>query len=140
MKLVPFADGSPGALDSIRERRTLGEDVFEALEAAWRGDTARILQAAQDWGAEKATLQDRIAFLRSSIRKKLLDGAKDADAAAVWSNALQNAIDLEYLALERHTNPTLAIFQVLQSCNRGLAATYQITPNSAPPILEKIAL
>jgi DNA polymerase III delta' subunit len=139
IKLVPFADGSPGALDSIRDRSTFGDEVVEVLEAAWRGDTARIVQAAQDWGAEKTTIQDRIAFLRASIRKKLIDKATDKDAAAVWSNALQNAIDLEYLALERHTNPTLAILQVLQSCNKGLATAYQVTPNSIPPILEKIA-
>lgn len=139
LKLVRFADGSPGALDSIRDRSALGDEVFEVLEAAWRGDDARILKAAQDWGSEKATVHDRITFLRASIRKKLLDGASDRHAAAVWSNALQNALDVEYLALERHTNPTLAILNLLQSCNRNLALAYQLTPNALPPIMERVS-
>jgi DNA polymerase-3 subunit delta' len=139
MRLIPFADGSPGALNSVRDRGALGAEVLEVLESAWRGDTPRIIQAAQDWGADKAAVHDRIAFLRASIRQKLLQGAGDRDAAAVWSNALQNALDVEYLALERHVNPTLAILTLLQSCNRNLAPAYRLTPNSLPPILERVS-
>ncbi len=138
MQLMPFADGSPGALDSIRARGELGEEVLAVIEAAWRGDRARIIQAAQDWGSDKATVHDRIAFLRATIRKRLLETSRDPDAAAVWSNALQNALDIEYLALERHTNPTLAILHVLQSCDKSLAQAYQFTPNSLPPLLERL--
>jgi hypothetical protein len=138
--LIQFADGSPGALESVRSKASLGVEVREALDAAWRGDRAQSIRAAQEWGSDKSTLHERIAFVRSTIRQKLLDSRGDKDSASVWAHALQNAIDVEYLILERHVNPTLALLELLKSCERSRAFAYQATPNSYLPILEKIGL
>lgn len=136
--LVPLADGSVGALESIRAKRELGDDVKAVLEAAWRGDLARIAKAAQDWGADKANVAEYLALLRTAVRQHLLDAASDVDASAVWSHALQNALDAEYLALERNTNPTLTFFHVLRSCDHSLAHSYRTTPNQQPSLLEAL--
>jgi DNA polymerase-3 subunit delta' len=137
IKLATYADGSPGALESVRSKAGLGSEILDVIEAAWRGDRARSAQAAQDWGSDKAGLEERVAFLRATIRQKLLNSKEDRNAACVWANALQNALDLEYLVLERHVNPTLALLQLLRSCDSRLATSYQLTPNLHSPLLER---
>lgn len=139
LALIPLADGSVAALDAIRSKGSIGDDIKGVLEAAWRGDAARVTQAAQDWGANKGNIAGVLAFLRAAIRQKLLDSSADRNASAVWATALQNALDAEYLVLERNTNATLALFHVLRSCDRGLAETYQVTPNSKPTLLELVS-
>lgn len=136
--LVPLAGGSCAALESIRSRSELLDQTSAALDAAWRGDIAAIAKAAQDWGAEKTTLTERLQFLRTSIRERLLASAAIPSAAAVWAHGLQNAIDAEYLVVDRHVNPILVILAVLQSCQQQLAPTYQLTPNSSAPVWERL--
>ncbi len=136
--LVAFADGSCAALESIHSKAELRDATSAALEAAWRGDIAAIAKTAQDWGSEKTTLTERLQFLRASMRERLLASAADPGAAAVWAHGLQNAIDAEYLAVERHVNPTLVILALLQSCNRDLSPAYQLTPNNSAPIWERL--
>ena len=136
--LVPFADGSCASLESIRAKAELRDETSAALDAAWRGDTAAIAKTAQDWGADKTGLAERLQFLRASIRERLLASAAHPGAAAVWAHGLQNAIDAEYLVVDRHVNPTLTILSVLQSCRQELAVTYQITPNSSAPVWERL--
>lgn len=138
LSLVPFADGSVESLDSIRSKSDLGDDVRSTLVAAWKGDRARIIKASQDWGSDKAGIRECLAFIRTAIRQNLLDSAYDQDASAVWANALQNALDAEYLVLERHTNPTLALLHLLESCSHSLASAYRCTPNSKPTLLERL--
>jgi DNA polymerase III delta' subunit len=139
LALITLADGSLAALDSLRTKGELGEGVQAALEAAWRGDHAAITKTAQEWGNEKGSLPERLTFLRAAIRHKLLESAPNPNAAAVWSNALQNALDAEYLVLERNTNPTLTLWHVLKSCDQKLASSYQVTPNSHPSLLELLS-
>ena len=136
--LIPLADGSCSELESIRSKGDLGDDVRQALDAAWRGDIARITKAAQDWGADKNNVKHRLTLLRASIRERLLSSGTNSSAAAVWSHGLQNAIDAEYLAVDRHVNPTLTFLEVLKSCNQGLAINYQVTPNFCAPIWERM--
>jgi DNA polymerase III delta' subunit len=136
--LVPFADGSCASLELIQAKAALRDETQAALDAAWRGDTAAIAKTAQDWGADKAGIAERLQFLRASIRQRLLDSAARPDAAAVWAHGLQNAIDAEYLVVDRHVNPTLSILAVLQSCRHNLAVAYQITPNCSAPVWERL--
>lgn len=133
-----LADGSLDSLGSIRERADLLSDFQSVLDAAFRGDERVIGRAATEWGSDKNTLRERLTFLRVSLRRQLLACAHDPAAACVWAVALQNAIDAEYLATERHVNPTLAILQVLRSCNKAFASTYQETPGCAPTLLERL--
>ncbi|MFN4895199.1 MAG: ATP-binding protein [Pseudomonadota bacterium] len=135
--LIPFANGSCAALESIHARSDLPEQITAALDAAWRGDIATIAKAAQDWAADKTGMRERITFLRTAIRERLLNHAADPNAATVWAHALQNAIDAEYLVLDRHVNATLAILAVLKSCNQKLGHAYQTTPNSVAPVWER---
>jgi DNA polymerase III delta' subunit len=139
LAMIPLADGSLGALESLRTKGEVGTGVQAAIEAAWRGDHAAITKAAQEWGNEKSSLGERLTFIRATIRQKLLDSASSPHAAAVWSNALQNALDAEYLILERNTNPTLTLWHVLRSCDQKLAPAYQVTPNSQPSLLELLS-
>jgi len=132
--MIPLADGSCSELESIRSKGDLGDDVRQALDAAWRGDMARIAKAAQDWGADKNNVRQRLTLLRASIRERLLSSRSNSSAAAVWAHGLQNAIDAEYLVLDRHVNPTLTFLEILKSCNQALAINYQITPNFCAPI------
>jgi hypothetical protein len=67
-----------------------------------------------------------------------LEYAHDYNAAAVWSNALQNALDAEYLVQDRHVNPTLCFAHVLSSCNKELALQYQRHPNSLASLGERL--
>ena len=131
-----LADGSAAGLDSLQARAEMHDDVKSVLDRAFNGDTTTIGRAAQEWGAEKSLLRERLAFLRTTIRQKLLESARDRDSAAVWGNALQNALDAEYLILDRHVNPTLCLLKILQGCSRELSATYQSIPNSAPSLGE----
>ncbi|MFO0416237.1 MAG: ATP-binding protein, partial [Pseudomonadota bacterium] len=117
LDLVPFADGSCQALKSITTRAELSEEISTTLEAAWRGDHARMAKSASEWAADKEGIKERLAFLRTSIRQRLLENSADRNAAAVWAHALQNALDIEYLVIDRHVNATLAILQLLQSCD-----------------------
>jgi hypothetical protein len=102
------------------------------------GDQPCVARAAQEWGAEKNHLKERLAFLRTTIRQRLLATRADQNAVAVWGVALQNAIDAEYLTLERHVNPTLVILKTLQSCDNSLASAYRITPRSRPSLGEML--
>lgn len=136
LRLAALADGSVGELESLKVQADIIDDVQGVIEGAWKGDTARISRAAQNWGADKTGVRVKLAVLRSSIRQKLVENKHSARAAAVWAHALQNALDAEYAIMERHSNPTLALFRVLQSCNQSLASRYEITPNSELPILE----
>ena len=135
-----LADGSLRGLEGIRERADALSDVRAVVDAAFLGDDRIIGRAAQEWGANKDSLKETITFLRTSIRQKLLDHAQDTEASAVWATALQNAIDAEYLALERHVNPTLVLLEVLQSCNRSLSQAYQELPGSSPTLAERLRL
>ena len=139
LALAAFADGSAGALTTIRSRTENADEITAVLDAAWRGDIARITRAAQEWGAEKTTLAEKLGFLRIQIRNRLITSANDRGAAAVWAHALQNSIDAEYLIVDRHINPTLIILQVLQSCSQERGTGYQMTPNRHPTILEALA-
>jgi folylpolyglutamate synthase/dihydropteroate synthase len=106
------------------------DEARSVIERAHKGDASTIGRAAQDWGSEKNLLRERLAFLRVTIRQKLLDTAHNPASAAVWGNALQNVLDAEYLILDRHVNPTLCLLKTLQSCDEQLASAYQITPNT----------
>lgn len=136
--LLLLADGSAASLDSLREQGEMWDTTRDAIDKAWAGDSAAIAKAAQEWGANKTGLRDRLTFLRTTIRQKLLESSSDFAAATVWSNALQNALDAEYLALERHVNPTLILFKTLQSCSQHLSYTYHVMPNSVPSIGEEL--
>lgn len=138
LSLIPFADGSCAALDALRAKGEMGHDTKAALDAAWRGDTAAVTKAAQDWGSDKTTVRERLVFLRTAIRERLLSSGSDQSAACVWAHGLQNAIDAEYLIVDRHVNPTLTFLAVLQSCSRDHAAAYQITPNVSAPLFERV--
>jgi len=133
-----LADGSLLDIAGLGERAELLDDIRSALEAAYRGDLRKIGKAAQEWGADKSALRERLAFLRSAIRQNLLSSANDPDAAAVWAHALQNALDSEYLAIERHVNPALVLLQLLDSCSAAHAHRYRSAPNSAATILERL--
>ncbi len=136
--LIPFADGSCAALESIRSKGELREETKNALDAAWRGDIATITKIAQDWAADKAGIKERLTFLRTSIRERLIETAADKNKAVVWAHGLQNAIDAEYLVVDRHVNATLMILTVLKSCNQFLAMAYQVTPNTTAPVWERL--
>lgn len=137
LKLAALADGSIGALEAIRSQAAIADEVVEIIEAAWRGDSARITRAAQEWGADKTAIGERIALLRLTIRQKLLDSAHNQAASAVWALALQNALDAQYLVLERHANPTLILLRVLQSCGQRNAQLLQRAPNGSPSLAEE---
>jgi DNA polymerase III delta prime subunit len=132
--LTLLADGSAASLDSLQAQADMWEDVRNVVDKAWVGDQAVIARAAQDWGAEKNLVKERLTFLRTTIRQRLFATRVDRNAAAVWGTALQNVLDAEYLVLDRHVNPTLAILKTLQSCNQALAATYQATPSLRPTL------
>ena len=132
--LTLLADGSAASLDSLQAQSEMWEDVRAVVERAWLGDQAIVARAAQEWGADKNQIKERLTFLRTTIRQRLIATCADANATAVWGAALQNALDAEYLILDRHVNPTLTIFKTLQSCDRALSSTYQITPRQYPTL------
>ncbi|MEY4669172.1 MAG: polymerase delta prime subunit [Pseudomonadota bacterium] len=134
--LTLLADGSAASLDSLQAQSEMWEDVRAVVERAWAGDQAMIARAAQEWGADKNQLKERLTFLRTTIRQRLMATCADAHATAVWGVALQNALDAEYLILDRHVNPTLTIFKALQSCNGALSSRYQVTPHQYPTLGE----
>lgn len=136
--LVPFADGSCAALESLRAKGEIRDETQAALDAAWRGDAAAIAKVSQDWASDKTNLTERLIFLRSAIRERLLASSMHQGAAAVWAHGLQNAIDAEYLVIDRHVNPTLVLLTVLQSCAEKNAISYQLTPNISKPALERL--
>ena len=138
LALIPLADGSCQALDLVRSRGNLNEEINATLDAAWRGDLAKMARSAQEWGGDKTTIKERLTFLRVAIRNRLIKSTTDTAASAVWAHALQNALDAEYLIIERHTNATLSILSVLKSCNQALAEQYQLAPNTNAPILDRI--
>jgi DNA polymerase III delta prime subunit len=135
--LIPFADGSCASLESIRSKGDLREETKHALDAAWRGDIATITKIAQDWAADKNGIKERLTFLRTSIRERLIENAADHNSAVVWAHGLQNAIDAEYLVVDRHVNANIMLLTVLKSCSHSLAMAYQITPNATAPIWER---
>lgn len=132
--LTLLADGSAASLDSLQAQSEMWEDVRAVVERAWMGDQAIVARAAQEWGADKNQVKERLTFLRTTIRQRLMATSADPSATAVWATALQNALDAEYLILDRHVNPTLTIFKILQSCDRALSSTYQITPRQHPTL------
>lgn len=134
--LTLLADGSAASLDSLQAQSEMWEDVRAVVERAWMGDQAIVARAAQEWGADKSQVKERLTFLRTTIRQRLMATSADPSATAVWATALQNALDAEYVILDRHVNPTLTIFKILQSCNKALASTYQITPRQHPTLGE----
>lgn len=136
--LTLLADGSAASLDSLQARSDMWEDVRDVVERAWMGDHACVARAAQEWGAEKNQLKDRLAFLRTTIRQRLFATRADKNAAAVWAVALQNALDAEYLILERHVNPTLTLLKTLMSCDSSLSSAYQTTPRAYPTVGEML--
>ncbi len=137
LKLAALADGSIGALEAIRSQAAIADEVVEIVEASWRGDSARVTRAAQEWGADKATIGERLALLRLTIRQKLLDNSHNQAASAVWAIALQNALDAQYLVLERHANATLVLLRVLQSCGQRNSNLIQHAPNGCPSLVEE---
>ena len=134
--LTLLADGSAASLDSLQAQSEMWEDARNVVERAWMGDQAWVARAAQEWGAEKNQLRERLAFLRTTIRQRLFATRADPSAAAVWAMALQNTLDAEYLILERHVNPTLALLKTLQSWDQSLATSYRIAPRSHPTLGE----
>jgi DNA polymerase-3 subunit delta' len=134
--LTLLADGSAASLDSLQAQSEMWEDVRAVVERAWMGDQAIVARAAQEWGADKTQIKERLTFLRTTIRQRLMATSADPSATAVWATALQNALDAEYLILDRHVNPPLTLFKTLQSCNRALSSTYQITPRQHPALGE----
>lgn len=132
--LTLLADGSAASLDSLQAQSEMWEDVRAVVERAWLGDQAIVARAAQEWGADKNTIKERLTFLRTTVRQRLMATSADSNATAVWATALQNTLDAEYLILDRHVNPTLTIFKTLQSCNRALSSTYQVTPRQRPSL------
>lgn len=133
-----LADGSASSLDSLQAQSEMWEDVRGVVERAWMGDHAAIARAAQEWGAEKNAVKERLTFLRTTIRQRLFTSRADLNASAVWATALQNSLDAEYLILDRHVNATLAFLKILQSCNQSLASSYQITPRLYPTLSEAL--
>ncbi len=136
--LTLLADGSAASLDSLQAQSDMWEDVRAVVERAWLGDQAVVARAAQEWGADKNQIKERLTFLRTTIRQRLMATRADSSATAVWGAALQNALDAEYFILDRHVNPTLTIFKTLQSCNRALSSTYQMTPRHYPTLGEQL--
>jgi DNA polymerase-3 subunit delta' len=132
--LTLLADGSAASLDSLQAQSEMWEDVRAVVERAWLGDQAIVARAAQEWGADKNQIKERLTFLRTTIRQRLMATSADSSATAVWGAALQNTLDAEYLILDRHVNPTLTIFKILQSCNKALSSSYQITPRHYPTL------
>ena len=133
-----LADGTLHGIDAVRAQVDALSDVRSVVDAASQGDQRIIGRAAQEWGGDKEGLRERLALLRACVRQKLLQSAADPDLASVWAVALQNALDAEHAALDRHTNPTLVILDVLRSCNRSLARRYQEQPLGFPPLLERL--
>jgi DNA polymerase III delta prime subunit len=133
-----LADGSISTLTAMRGRTDLWDDVRQAVDKAYSGDSSAVAKAALTWGSDKNLVHERLTFIRSAIRAKLLEYAHDYNAAAVWSNALQNALDAEYLVQDRHVNPTLCFAHVLSSCNKELALQYQRHPNSLASLGERL--
>jgi DNA polymerase-3 subunit delta' len=138
LALVPFADGSCVLLERLKGHGALSEEINVTLDAALRGDTAQIAKTAQAWGTNKDGIKDKLILVRSAIRDRLLASAGDPQLAAVWAHGLQNAIDAEYLIVDRHVNATLTMLEVLQSCRYDRALGYRITPNLTAPRLEGI--
>ncbi len=133
-----LADGSATGLESLQVRAEMYDEVRSVIERAHKGDAATVGRAAQDWGAEKNLLRERLAFLRTTIRQRLLDTAHHPATAVVWGNALQNVLDAEYLILDRHVNPTLCLLKTLQSCDERLAMAYQTAPNTMASLGERL--
>ena len=136
--IAALAEGSLCDLETLKDRKELADEVREVLDAAFKGDARRIGRAAQEWGGNKIGVKELLALLRTSIRERLLCCDNDRAAASVWATALQNIIDAEYLAVDRHANPTLVLLTVLRSCNLERASSYQNTPNLLPTMLEEL--
>lgn len=133
-----LTDGTLHGIDTVCTHSDMLSEVGSIIDAAFQGDERIISRAAQEWGADKEGLRDRLGLVRTSVRQKLLQSGRDAQAAAIWSMALQNVLDAEYLVLERHTNPTLVILEVLRSCNRANAGRYQELPCGSPSLAERL--
>ncbi len=131
-------DGSVSSLETMKTRAEMLDTIRSILDLALKGDESKVTKAAQEWGADKSGMRDRITFLRSLIRERLLSAGTDLDASAVWAHALQNALDVEYLVLDRHVNPTLCFLKLLRDCNRCNAALYRQLPHTAPTIMERL--
>ena len=136
--LMVLADGSAAALDALQTQKEMWETVHHVVDKAWLGDGGAIAKAAQEWGAEKSLLRERLILLRATIRQKLLATAGDIHAASVWCVALQNVLDGEHLLFDRHVNPTLVIVKILQSCDQKLAPSYLLIPRSMPTLGEAL--
>ncbi len=132
------ADGSVSSIETMKTRAEMLDTIRNTLDLAFKGDESKIAKAAQEWAGDKNGIRDRLTFLRTSIRERLLVSRDDLDAAAVWAHALQNALDIEYLVLDRHVNATLCILKLLRECNRSNAALYRQLPHSTPTIMEQI--
>jgi hypothetical protein len=132
------ADGSVASIDTMKARAEMFDTIRSTLELAFKGDESKIIKAAQEWGSDKNGMRDRLTFLRTLIRERLSASQKDLDASAVWAHALQNALDIEYLVLDRHINATLCILKLLRDCSLSNAALYRQLPHSAPTIMERL--
>lgn len=136
--LAHAADGSVASLETVRSRAEMYDSVKTSLDLAFTGDEALITKAAQEWGADKTGLRDRLTFLRTAVRERLVQSAEDADAAAIWAHVLQDTLDAEYLMLERHVNPTLCLLHLLRGCNRSRAQCYRDTPHAVPGLMKTV--
>jgi len=136
--LALAADGSVASIETMKARADTLDTIRETLELAYRGDESKVIKAAQDWGTDKSGIRDRLTLLRTSIRERLFAAQGDLDASAVWAHALQNALDVEYLILDRHVNATLCLVELLRHCNRSFAARYRQLPHSTPTILDRV--
>jgi DNA polymerase III delta prime subunit len=136
--LALAADGSVASLETMKARAEMLDVIRSTLDLAFKGDDSKITKAAQEWGADKTGIRDRLTFLRTLIRERLLSSHNDLNASAVWAHALQNALDIEYLVLDRHVNPTLSLLTLLRDCNHSNAPIYRQLPHSAPTIMERL--
>jgi DNA polymerase III delta' subunit len=138
-EILALADGSITTLDLLKDADTRWEELQGLLESAYRGEAARVAQAAQKLGSEKDALPQTCILLRMALRKRLQESSgRDAAASAVWAHALQNLLDGEYLIFERHAQPTLVLFRVLEGCNAAYGARYMRTGNSHPTLLSEL--
>jgi hypothetical protein len=137
--LAIAADGSVAAIAEMHAHAEMFEQTRAVVQAAYRDDGRGVTKAALAWGGDKEGYRNRITFLRNILRSKLLESGTDLNAAAVWAHALQCALDVEYLILDRHVNANLCFHALLRACSHTNASTYRNLPYSAPTLLERVA-
>lgn len=136
-------EDSNGSLETIRQRTTnpeIWKEVEDCITAAYNGFQQATIKAAVGWAASKETLSDRLAILEKCLEQKLRGSAKDSGAAAVWSIALLNLLDIRYLIQDRNVSPQLCISALLEAIDRRYGDDYVNAPLSYPTIAEWLHL